>query len=157
MKKVRYLAGIAGLVPAAAAMAIPPAAHAAAAGSPAGNAARPGKSISLHPVTDATPAVPACQGSLRGYRSGDVGIHVCQRTTDSYVYWTQESVYNPARRAVTWRLHVSGRITQHYLATLPAGWHSHKFTMSRGITHSICVGASNTPGYPCLPAAHVFE
>jgi hypothetical protein len=54
MKKVRYLTGIAGLVPAAIAMAVPTAAHAGTpTGGQAGNATPLGKSISLHPVTGA--------------------------------------------------------------------------------------------------------
>ncbi len=97
---------------------------------------------------------PPCPGALEGYRYSDVGIHVCGKENAShYIYWTQESVYYKAHRDITWRLHVSGKVTQTHKVSAGAGWHSYKYNMHRKAPQSgssvICVGASNTPGFPC--------
>jgi hypothetical protein len=75
----------------------------------------------------------------------------CLGTTRGY--WTDESVYYKGHRDITWRLHVSGKVTQTYKLSAGAGWHSYKYNMNRKVPQSgssvICVGASNTPGFPC--------
>jgi hypothetical protein len=154
MKKVRVLAGLTGLAPVAIGMAMPVAAQAGtSAGHRAENAPRPGKTISLHPITGAAAAgLPSCQGAISGSRQSDVGIDVCHgedfTNPFSYVYWTNESVYYPSTQTKTWRLHVNGTVTQHHSLHAGPGWHTYVYTNNR-IVSKICVGATNTPGFPC--------
>jgi hypothetical protein len=154
MKKVRILAGLAGLAPVAIGMATPVAAQAGtSAGHRAENAPRPGKTISLHPITGAAAAgLPTCVGSIVGYRSSDIGIDVCHGTIRndrySYIYWTNESVYYPSTQTKIWRLHVSGTVTQHHSLTAGRGWHTYVYTNNRN-AKKVCVGASHTLAYNC--------
>jgi len=153
MKKVRVLAGLAGLAPVAIGMATPAAAQSGtSAVHRAENASRPGKAISLHPITGAAAGLPTCQGIISGYRSSDVGIDVCHgegiHNNSTYVYWTNESVYYPSTQTKTWRLHVDGTVTQHHNLTAGRGWHTYVYTNNRSAA-KICVGATSTPGFPC--------
>jgi hypothetical protein len=154
MKKVRVLAGLAGLAPVAIGMAMPVAAQAGtSAGYRAENAPRPGKTISLHPLTGAAAAgLPTCQGAISGSRQSDIGIDVCHgeviNSKWSYVYWTNESVYYPSTQTKTWRLRISGTVTQHHTLKAGRGWHTYVYTNNRRAL-KICVGASNTLATAC--------
>ena len=102
MKKVRYLAGAAGLVPAALGLAaLPAAAHAATSTS---STASTGKSVSLHHVRAATQdtscdgktyeTIPASGGTVRGHFWNTLGSSVCVGTIVMSMYFSHTHCKN---------------------------------------------------------------
>jgi hypothetical protein len=168
-KKVRYLAGFAGLAPAAVGLAATGGAHAASA---ATVKQTPAKTVSLRHMTpsylhhmaasssasSSLLLVPTCAGSGHTFKDHNVIIEVCQKEFSSYVYWVNESVYYPTPRGITWRLHQrrlgmfgSNKVIKTYFLNAGTGWHKHKYFLDKTYRSetSFCVGADSTRGYPC--------
>jgi hypothetical protein len=134
VKKVRYLAGIAGLAPVAAAFMAPTAAHAATQG-PATNSGSPVKVVSLHHAGKRTDG--SCPGTRKKFHwhnnhvstSAYVSKGGCIGTVYVKIYgsnvgecfYPQLHIYSPvSTTAVTWQEHCSPD-----LDTVSIGLYSH--------------------------------
>ena len=147
MKKVRYLAGLAGIAPVAAGFLAPAAAHATAtAQTPRVNNAA--KTVSLHPAKATTAT--GCTGSQFQpiSRNGDVagGFWYTDHGNDACVGTVFVSVYVPGYHIIDATVagvhHYGWESTNH-----DPGYISVHTSVARG--RLVCVGASNTPGYAC--------
>jgi|SRR5450755_2397248 hypothetical protein len=141
MKRVRYLAGAAGLAPAALGLAVPSAANAATTGTAVGT----GKTVSLQAAagcTGHTEFYLAQAGPVRGHGwYTDNGGNVCIGTVVVSVYTSQAGNDGPA-------LFVEGANRSSYFsATQVAGvvgkWEHHSFGVHRLFRRTACATASS--------------
>lgn len=159
MKRGRVLAG---MLPAAmAGVAVP--------GMAAGHAAQPlqaasggrAKTVSMHPLggrplqqrlqpQSSTSSI--SPGAVLSAFSCSQDVCIDLHGHGIFVSKVREAVFYAGNYTRVWALHYYGIVQQSKALTFGTGWHHHSWTVNHNLRNhtQVCVGASRTPGFPCV-------
>jgi hypothetical protein len=156
MRRILNLVTVAGLVLTVAAM-VAPATAFAATSAPSSASGLNRAATAAH--RDVASTAKSCTGHTYFPLAPSGDITNIQHTLAGYFYYTsagcvgtvREYVHYTSHATKTWRVHINGTLAASRTFTLNSGYYYWDFSIHRTYHTpvTVCVGASNTPGYSC--------